>query len=85
VSRIGRSPIPLPEGVEVSIDGQSVTVMGPKGELRREFNPQIKIALQDGQLIVTRSSDHGPVRALHGLTRALLVPVTMVRCGRCTG
>ena len=72
MSRIGRSPIPLPEGVEVSIDGQSVTVMGPKGELRREFNPQMKIALQDGQLIVTRSSDHGPVRALHGLTRALL-------------
>jgi len=72
VSRIGRLPIPLPEGVEVRIDGQTVTVKGPKGALRREFNPQIKIALQDGQLIVTRSSDHGPVRALHGLTRALL-------------
>ena len=72
MSRTGRSPIPLPEGVEVSIDGHSVTVMGPKGELRREFNPQIKIALQDGQLVVTRSSDYGPVRALHGLTRALL-------------
>jgi large subunit ribosomal protein L6 len=65
-------PIPLPEGVEVDIDGQTVTVKGPKGELRRDFSPQIKTALQDGQLVVTRSSDHGPVRALHGLTRALL-------------
>jgi large subunit ribosomal protein L6 len=72
VSRIGRLPIRLPEGVEVDIDGQTVTVKGPKGELRRDFSPQIKIALQDGQLVVTRSSDHGPVRALHGLTRALL-------------
>lgn len=72
MSRIGRLPIRLPEGVEVDIDGQAVTVKGPKGELRRDFSPQIKIALQDGQLVVTRSSDHGPVRALHGLTRALL-------------
>jgi len=72
VSRIGRSPIPVPEGVEVSIAGQSVTVKGPKGELSREFNPQMTITLQEGQLSVARSSDERHVRALHGLTRALL-------------
>jgi large subunit ribosomal protein L6 len=72
VSRIGRSPIPVPEGVEVNIAGQSVTVKGPKGELCREFNPQMTITLQEGRLSVARSSEEGPVRALHGLTRALL-------------
>lgn len=72
MSRIGRSPIPVPEGVEVNIAGQSVTVKGPKGELCREFNPQMTITLQEGRLSVARSSEEGPVRALHGLTRALL-------------
>lgn len=72
MSRVGRAPIPIPEGVEVTIDGHSVTVKGPKGELRREFSPQVMVAQQDGRLVVTRSSDEGPVRALHGLTRALL-------------
>jgi len=72
VSRIGRLPISIPKGVQVTIDGLSVKVKGPKGELQREFDPQIKVELGDGQLVVTRSSDRGPVRALHGLTRALL-------------
>ena len=77
MSRIGRLPIPIPQGVEVNIQGHQVTVKGPKGELSREFDPQIGIELKDGSLVITRSSDHGPVRALHGLTRALLA--TMVQ------
>ncbi len=72
MSRIGRSPIPVPEGVGVDIDGQTVMVQGPKGTLRREFSPRIGIALQEGQLVVTRVGDQPSVRALHGLTRALL-------------
>jgi len=56
----------------VEIDGHHVTVEGPKGELGRDFDPRIEIALQDNQLLVSRSSDHRTVRSLHGLTRALL-------------
>jgi large subunit ribosomal protein L6 len=72
VSRIGRLPITLPQGVQVHIDGQMVRVKGPKGELSQSIDPQIKVELQDSQLIVSRSTDEGPVRALHGMTRALL-------------
>ncbi|MBC7260669.1 MAG: 50S ribosomal protein L6, partial [Chloroflexi bacterium] len=72
MSRIGRLPIPLPEGVQVTIQGHSVTVKGPKGELSRGFDPRINIELQDGKLVVTRANDQPKVRALHGLTRALL-------------
>ena len=72
VSRIGRLPISIPAGVTVAIDGQHVVVEGPKGELSRDFDARISIGVRDGQLAVTRSSDHREVRALHGLTRALL-------------
>ncbi|MGC8786264.1 MAG: 50S ribosomal protein L6 [Anaerolineae bacterium] len=72
MSRIGRLPISLPEGVQVTIQGHSVTVKGPKGELSRGFDPRINIELQDGKLVVTRANDQPKVRALHGLTRALL-------------
>jgi len=72
LSRIGRLPIDLPAGVQVSIDGQRVKVVGPKGELRREFDRQVTVQLQEGRLTVARSSDFRTVRALHGLTRALL-------------
>lgn len=72
MSRIGRAPIPIPEGVGVDIDGQTVTVRGPKGTLQREFSPRIGVALQEGQVLVSRTSDQPSVRALHGLTRALL-------------
>jgi len=65
-------PIPVPAGVEVVIQGTSVTVKGPKGELRREFHPDMRIAMQDRIVAVTRPSDSGQHRALHGLTRALL-------------
>ena len=72
MSRIGRKPIPVPEGVEVKIEGSHVTVKGPKGQLSRTFHPDMKIALQDSQIVVTRPSDHRLHRSLHGLTRALL-------------
>lgn len=72
MSRIGRSPIPVPTGVEVTIDGPRVRVKGPKGELCRTFHPDIRIDLADGVLRVSRPSDQRHHRALHGLSRALL-------------
>ena len=72
MSRIGRMPIPIPEGVQVDVKGSFVTVSGPKGELSRSFNPDITISLQDGQIVVSRPTDNRQHRALHGLTRALL-------------
>ncbi len=72
MSRIGRMPVPVPKGVQVNIEGSQVTIKGPKGKLSRSFNPDIKISLQDGQLVVTRPTDNRQHRALHGLTRALL-------------
>ena len=77
MSRIGRMPIPVPTGVQVNIKGQQVTVKGPKGEISREFHPHMAIAMQDGEVIVTRPTDHPYHRSLHGLTRALLA--NMVR------
>ena len=72
MSRIGRMPITLPDGVTVTIDGHAVEVKGPKGTLKREFSPLIDIAQEDGVIHVTRHSDEPNERALHGLTRALL-------------
>jgi len=76
MSRIGKKPVPVPAGVDVAIDGSTVTVKGPKGELKRTFRPEMKIELQDGRVVVTRPSDEKQQRAFHGLTRALLA--TMV-------
>lgn len=72
MSRIGRMPVPVPPGVEVRVDGSTVRVKGPKGELERSFHPDMRIALEDGHLVVRRPSDVRHHRALHGLTRALL-------------
>ena len=72
MSRIGRMPVPLPEGVRVDIQGNHVTVTGPKGSLSREFHPDMEIALDDGQLRVHRPTAQRHHKALHGLTRALL-------------
>ena len=72
MSRIGRSPIPVPGGVDVQIDGRKITVRGPKGELSHTVVEPIEIHLDDGTLTVTRPNDQNSVRALHGLTRALL-------------
>ena len=72
MSRIGKQPIPVPSGVEVSIDGATVTVKGPKGTLSQTFNPEMILKLEDGVLTVSRPSDARNHRALHGLTRTLL-------------
>jgi len=72
VSRIGRLPVAVPSGVQVNVQGSNVHVKGPKGELKRLFSPHIGIAMEDGQVVVTRKSDHPAERALHGTTRALI-------------
>ncbi len=82
MSRIGKQPIPIPASVTVQIEGSTVTVTGPKGELQRECHPEMRIQLDDGQVLVTRPSDEARHRALHGLTRALLANmVTGVEAG----
>jgi large subunit ribosomal protein L6 len=72
VSRIGLMPVPLPKGVTVNIEGSTVQVKGPKGELVRTLNPEMQIKLEDNILLVERPTDQRRHRALHGLTRALL-------------
>src|SRR3954453_17720498 len=72
MSRIGKKPIPIPSGVEVKITPGEVTVKGPKGELSERINPDISVAQDDGSVAVTRPTDRGPPRALHGLTRSLV-------------
>jgi len=65
-------PVPVPAGVEVSIEGSKVMVKGPKGALTREFHPELSISLDEGALVVKRPNDERSFRALHGLTRALI-------------
>jgi large subunit ribosomal protein L6 len=72
VSRIGRQPIPVPANVNVAIDPGRVMVNGPLGELRQEFPPRITIERSDDKLVVTRPTDRGDDRALHGLVRTLV-------------
>jgi large subunit ribosomal protein L6 len=72
MSRIGRLPIPVPSGVDVAIEGQAVSVKGPKGSLRLTVAEPIVVAQEDNELKVTRPNDDGPVRALHGLSRTLV-------------
>jgi large subunit ribosomal protein L6 len=72
MSRIGKQPVEVPDGVSVSIDGSSVVVKGPKGELARQFDPAMSVKQEDGQIVVTRPTDNRQHRALHGLTRALI-------------
>ena len=73
MSRIGKKPIDIPNGVEVKIgENNFVTVKGPKGELSASFNPELKIYIEDNQLKVERPNDNSFMRAIHGTTRALL-------------
>jgi large subunit ribosomal protein L6 len=72
VSRIGKQPIPVPSGVEVTIEGSTVSVKGPKGSLTLAVNEDMILKLEDGVLTVARPSDERHHRALHGLTRSLL-------------
>ncbi|GAB3590174.1 50S ribosomal protein L6 [Angustibacter peucedani] len=72
MSRIGRLPVTVPSGVEVTIDGQSVQVKGPKGALQHIVATPIAVALEDGSINVTRPDDERRNRSLHGLTRTLI-------------
>lgn len=72
MSRVGRMPVAVPAGVQIDINGSNVSVKGPKGEMQRTFSPLIGIALDDGQVLVTRNSNQPAERSLHGTTRAVL-------------
>src|ERR1700719_1631330 len=72
MSRIGKRPIEVPAGVLVSIDPGRVIVSGPKGELRQVVPQRISIVQEDGRIVVTRPTERGEDRALHGLTRTLV-------------
>lgn len=72
MSRIGKQPIELPEGVSVVIDGERVAVSGPKGSLTQMVPPHVRVSVEDGYVKVVRKSDQRAYRAMHGLTRALI-------------
>ena len=72
MSRIGRLPITIPAGVDVTIDGRTVTVKGPKGQLSRELYPDIAVSREDGSIVVTRPTEQKVHKQLHGLTRTLV-------------
>jgi len=72
MSRIGRRPIPVPAGVDVVIDGNTVRVKGPRGELSRTLHSDVIVRRQDGEILVERPSDEPRFRALHGLSRTLV-------------
>jgi large subunit ribosomal protein L6 len=72
MSRIGKQPVPVPDGVEVAIEPELVRVKGPKGELSERKARAIEVKQDDGEIVVTRPTDRGEHRALHGLTRSLI-------------
>jgi large subunit ribosomal protein L6 len=72
MSRIGKQPIPIPESVTVSIEPEVVRVSGPRGDLHERVSREMKVEQNDGELVVTRPTDRGEHRALHGLTRSLI-------------
>jgi large subunit ribosomal protein L6 len=72
MSRIGRQPIPVPTGVTVAVDPERVRVNGPRGELVERVSRDMTVAEEDGAIVVTRPTDRGEHRALHGLTRSLI-------------
>jgi large subunit ribosomal protein L6 len=72
MSRIGKQPIAVPDGVEITIEPELVKVKGPKGELEERVSRDIAVAQENGEIVVTRSTDRGEHRALHGLTRSLI-------------
>ena len=72
MSRIGRKPVVVPEAVSVEIGSGTIAVKGPKGELNQFFSPDMAVAQEDGSIVVSRPTDRGEHRALHGLTRSLI-------------
>ena len=77
MSRIGRLPVAIPSGVQIDVQGSNVHVKGPKGEMKRTFSTLVDIAMENGQVVITRNSDAAAERALHGTTRAVIA--NMVR------
>ncbi len=72
MSRIGNAPIDIPDKVDVAVDGRTITVKGPKGELSRTLHEAVEVAVEDGRIVVARDSDERDIKALHGLMRALV-------------
>jgi large subunit ribosomal protein L6 len=72
MSRIGKKPVPVPNGVTVTVNGPAITVKGPKGELSRKLHPDMQVKVENGNVTVDRPSDEDRHRALHGLTRSLI-------------
>ena len=79
MSRIGRQPIAVPAGVDVKIDGSTVTVKGPKGTLTRTVHSNMKVEMVDGAVVVTRPDESNLNKSLHGLTRTLIHPIPIAR------
>ncbi len=72
MSRIGKLPIVLPSGVEAKLDGKTLSIKGPKGQLVKTFHKDMKITIQDNEILVTRPTDNKLHKSLHGLTRSLI-------------
>lgn len=72
MSRIGKQPVEVPKGVDVTVQGQTVTVKGSKGELTFDAHPDVTVKMEDGQVVVARPTDSARHKALHGLTRSLI-------------
>lgn len=72
MSRIGKQPVVMPEGVEAQVDGSRVTVKGPRGEISDKFHPDMELRVEDGAILVSRPTDRPRHRSLHGLTRSLI-------------
>src|SRR2546425_5657478 len=72
MSRIGKRPVPLPQGVTAQVEGRRITVKGPKGEISRMINPELAMAVEGETVVVRRPSDENRHKALHGLTRTLV-------------
>jgi large subunit ribosomal protein L6 len=77
MSRIGKLPVSIPQGVTVTINKNAVAVKGPKGELNRDFPPEIELKQEEGQVVIARTSDHRLQRSKHGLVRALVNNMVM--------
>lgn len=72
MSRIGRKPIVIPQGVEVKLDGNNISVKGPKGSLNSTFHSMMQVSMENGEVVVARPNDDKEARSLHGLTRTLI-------------
>ena len=72
MSRIGNSPITIPEGVDVKVEGSHVTVKGPKGTLERDINEKLAVSVEEGKVVVKRPNDEAEMKSIHGLTRTLI-------------